>query len=337
MQILENSRRDLLARALDSTGCGALMRVTPLWQGVLILNYHRVGQPADSLLDRNLWSATAEGFASQMRLLRQDFDVIGLDDLDDAFHHRRGRHVLVTFDDGYHDNYDVAYPILKEHRIPAVFFVTTGYLDRPSLPWWDEIAWMVRTARVPRFPKNPWFTEPVLLDEPDRETSIRKLLAVYKRLSGLVTDEFLNFIAESLRTGRATDEIARGLWLTWDQVREMRAGGMSFGGHTVNHPILSSLPAESQRFEISECKRRIEQELNKPVRAFSYPVGGRESFDATTRQLLAEAGYQWGFTYTGGYCKGEPRDRLTIARTAIELDISPSVFRAMTSLPQVFA
>ena len=111
------TKRELLARTLDVTGCGRLLRTTRSWNGVLILNYHRIGEPDDSPFDRNLWSASAEDFDRQLLFLSQNFDVIGLGDLEHSLSQPRGRFVMVTFDDGYRDNFSEAFPILKSRGV----------------------------------------------------------------------------------------------------------------------------------------------------------------------------------------------------------------------------
>ena len=136
----------LIARLLRRTGSSALFaRVFP-WSGVLVLNYHRVGDGSGSMFDRGLWSSAVEAFADQLRFCKAHGDVIGPGDLPHVLARRRGRYILITFDDGYRDNYEVAFPIVTSERVPATFFVTTGFMDFPRVPWWDEIAWMVRTS-----------------------------------------------------------------------------------------------------------------------------------------------------------------------------------------------
>lgn len=331
------SKRSLLAHALDQTGCGALLRHAPSWRGVLVLNYHRIGESRHSLLDRNLWSATTDEFDAQIRAVVRDFDVIGLDDLDYALSQRRGRAVMITFDDGYLDNYTEAFPILKLHRASATFFVTTGFLDVPQVPWWDEIAWMVRSSSARGLAASPWIAKPVVFDEPDRETAIRQLLTAYKQLDGDNTSHYLEFLAEELRTGRAPAHIAHELWMTWAMIREMRQSRMFFGGHTVNHPILANVTPEAQDYEIGECRRRLVQELNEPITAFSYPVGGNASFNKHTRAALERHGYRWAFTYIGGVVTAAGLDRFALKRAAVETDVTRSLFRAILSLPHFFA
>lgn len=330
------SKRGMLARALDYTGCGRVLRAASTWEGVLVLNYHRIGERYNSLLDRNLWSATEEDFDAQMRMIARNFQVVGMDDLELVLHGRGGRYVMITFDDGYRDNYTSAFPILKQHHVPATFFLATGFLDQPRIPWWDDIAWMVRTSPLEALDVNPWTTTPVPFDEPQRERAIHRLLSVYKKLPGNSTADFVQFLADKLQTGRCPTRFANELWMTWDMVREMRQNGMSFGGHTVNHPILANLTADRQDFEIGESRRRLEEELGEAVDAFSYPVGGRNSFNQETRTALHRHGYKWSFAYVGGYCRYDQIDNYALARAAIETDIDLPLFRAMTTLPQVF-
>jgi len=327
----------MLAHALDRTGCGKLLRLTPSWRGVLILNYHRIGEAGHSLLDRNLWSATTEEFDQQIRTIIRDFDIVGLNDLETALRDRRGRSVMITFDDGYLDNYTEAFPVLKSHGAPATFFITTGFLDVPQVPWWDEIAWMVRTCRLPFLPQTPWIGGPIQFDEPHRERAIRRILAAYKILDGDSTNEFMEHLAVELGTGRAPSHIGHELWMTWAMIREMSQSRMTFGGHTVNHPILANLTAQAQDFEIGECKRRLTQELKQPIEAFSYPVGGHTSFNQHTRDALTRHGYKWAFTYVGGVVSQFHLDPFALQRSAVETDTIRPIFRAMLTLPHFFA
>ena len=238
---LQLSKRELAARTLDVTGCGRLLRATSAWQGLLTLNYHRVGDPGQSPFDRNLWSASEEDFDQQVSLLAKGFDVIGVGDLDEVLRRRRGRYILITFDDGYRDNYSAAFPILKSHNVPATFFIATGFIDRPRAPWWDELAWMIRTTEKKSLESKNWLASPIEFDEPNRERAFGKLLAIYKGLGPEATDDYLEDLGDLLGTGRCPTAAVGDMWMTWDMIRELRDAGMSIGGHTVNHPILANL------------------------------------------------------------------------------------------------
>ncbi len=332
-----NWKRRWAARALDWSGGNWMLRRCPVWHGLIILNYHRIGFQATSDLDRNLWSATPDDFQQQLAFLKRNFDVISLADLDDVLHRPRSRTVMITFDDGYRDNYTYAYDSLKQVGLPATFFVTTGFLDRPQVPWWDDIAWMVRNSTIAELPQNQWFQTPVPLHVAQKTLAINRLLKIYKSLDGRQTSQFISYLAEALQTGRCPAELGQDLWMTWDMVREMRANGMTIGGHSVTHPVLACVSPEQQDYEISECRRRLVEELGEPIDGFSYPVGGWSSFNEITSNALQRHGYRWGFTYLGSYLKPGEFDRYALRRTAIETDIDMPLFHTILSLPQVFA
>lgn len=326
------SKRDLLAHTLEVTGGGRVLRNLRTWNGVLVLNYHRIGDPAGSLFDHNLWSVSAEDFDRQVAFLANNFDVIGVGDLEHALIQPRGQFVLLTFDDGYRDNYALAFPILKSRGVSATFFIATGFIDRPRAPAWDEIAWMLRTTRLRTLAANEWLPTTVSLDQ-----GFARLLAVYKSLGTELTEAYLDFLADALGTGRCPQSLAVDQWMTWDMLREMQAGGMTFGGHTVNHPILANATADQQDWEVGECQRRLSEELGQPIDAFSYPNGQPSDFDELTRAALRSHGYRWAFSFSGGYCQPGQADRFDLPRIGVESAMKMPQFRATATLPQIFS
>lgn len=308
-----------------------------VWQGVAVLAYHRIGDGADSNYDRGLWSASAEDFAAQIRFLKKHFDIISPADLAGVLAKGRGRHAMITFDDGYRDNYEVALPILRAYDIRATFFVATGYIDQPRLTWWDEIAWMVRNSPCTGVAAGTWLASDIGYDEPHRERAIRLLLRRYKDLPGEQTAGYLAYLAEATASGRHPPADQTAWWMTWDMVRELHAAGMTIGGHTINHPILSRLPAEEQAREIGGGKDRLEEELGASVVRFSYPVGGRQAFNADTRACLRGLNITWAFNYGGGPLRFGDWDPYAIPRFAVESEDCRAAFRAALTWPQRFA
>jgi peptidoglycan/xylan/chitin deacetylase (PgdA/CDA1 family) len=303
------------------------------WTGCVGLIYHRIGDANGTPFDDGLWSATAEDFDRQVRWLRSNFDVIVPGDIPDAMRCPKGRHVLITFDDGYRDNFTVAYPILRTHGVRATFYVVTGFIDSPRLPWWDEIAWMVRTSKGSEISVPTFLPSSVSYDEPHREHAVRELLHAFYRLPDERTGVYLDAIAEATGTGRYTGEVGRDMWMTWDMVREMAASGMSIGGHTVTHRVLSRMTADEQWREIAGCARRLEEELRMPMATFSYPVGLKDCFDVRTRDCLRRAQVQTAFSYYGGIRSFSHWDDFDIRRIGIERDTTFDEFRAMVLAP----
>jgi peptidoglycan/xylan/chitin deacetylase (PgdA/CDA1 family) len=330
-------KRKLAASFIVKSGGCALLGKLLRWSGVLCLNYHRIGNGDDSLFDRELWSAGVDAFDRQVRLLKKNFDVVSPKDLAGLSKTARGRCIVITFDDGYLDNYVAAFPVLRTHGVGATFFVTTGFLDQRRLAWWDEIAWLVRRSTVASFDLKPWLAAPVVLDEPTRRCAIRTLLNVYKALPWDDTDGFLQGVRNALGSGPGGLEAVEDCWMTWDMVREMQGAGMTVGGHTVHHPVLARMPFDGQWAEVSGCARRIEQELGQPMRYFSYPVGGANAFNQDTRECLRRAGVEYAFSYYGGINRSEDWDDYDLRRVAVETYVDMDLFRTMVTFPQVFS
>jgi peptidoglycan/xylan/chitin deacetylase (PgdA/CDA1 family) len=339
------NKRQFLRQVLEGSGGLRLLEAVPAWNGLVVLNYHRIGQSGHSLLDHALWSATQDDFDAHVRMLKSHFDVIGIDDLTTAIGdaardetRRKQRFAMLTFDDGYIDNYELAFPVLQAHDATATFFLTTGFVSDRRLGWWDEIAWMVRSSprRTVRL-SSPWFKDAAEVSTEPACNLTWQLLRTFYSLPGHETASYLNWIAEATGSGRAPSILSDTLWMNWDQVNEMASAGMSIGAHSVTHPVLSRLSAEEQLFEVLESRLVIEQAIGRTVTAFSYPVGRRDTFNVDTRKALSEAGFDWAFSYYGGYVSGQTVDRFDIPRFAVEADTDRSNLRAVCALPQLFA
>jgi peptidoglycan/xylan/chitin deacetylase (PgdA/CDA1 family) len=333
---VNNVRLTLAVNALRWSGTTALLRKLDPWNGLLVLNYHRIGVPEATPFERNVFSARQEALERQVRFLKRSADVIAPADIPDALRAGRGLHILLTFDDGYRDNFDLAYPVLRAHSLPATFFICTGYIDDPRLSWWDEIAWILRTSEPNALPANRWFSNGLALDPPDHEAAIAEALKVYKRLPGEETAPFLATLREATgRDGRAID--GHEFWMSWEMVRELHAGGMTIGAHTVNHPLLGLLPVDEQAVEIAGSRHRLEEELGVAPDAFAYPVGSRTAFTADTKRLLAENGFRFGFSFYGGMQSFAGFDPYDIRRATVGTYITQPVFEAMPALHWLFA
>lgn len=311
------SRRARIARVATMPIVSWIARIAQA-PGLVILTYHRIAD-APPPLDRSLWSATPTALAEQLDFLQREFEVIAGDDLERALAEPRGRRILITFDDGYRDNYELAYPVLREAGVPATFFLTTGFIDRPHLSWWDEIAWIGREGGLPA-------------------AEVTAATRRYKELPGKRCTELLENLAARAGVERPPASVADETWMTWDMARQMRSGGMSFGAHTVNHPILANLDRGQQEAEIIGSVERLGAKLDMEVELFSYPVGAPSDFDASTREIARAAGARFSFSNYGGYVPPGQADRTDLRRTNVSQDMmTPALLEGVARWPQIFA
>jgi peptidoglycan/xylan/chitin deacetylase (PgdA/CDA1 family) len=335
-----SSRRERIATVAERSRLSRIYQTRPLWHGVLVLNYHRIGNHLESPLDRNVFSGTPEDLARHIGLIRRYADLVDPADLPAllAPGAPRGRFVAITFDDGYRDNHDLALPVLQAHDARAAFFIPSGFIDRPRLTWYDEIAWMLRHANRPSIRLSPWLTGPLSLDPADRDATIARVTAIYPTLreDRERTSRYLDDIAVATGAGRAPVAASHDLWMTWDHVRAVRDAGMTIGGHTSNHPALADLAVPHQRREIIENRDRLTAELGAAPTLFAYPFGGRHQFTPDTAAILAEAGYDLGFSFYGGYNRPGRVDRYDVRRLYVSFSTTDAGLTGLLTLPQVF-
>lgn len=239
----------------------------------------------------------------------------------------------MTFDDGYRELGNPGrLPLLRSHGVSAVFFLATGFVDRPRTPWWYELSWMVGHSANVELPSGQWLAEPLPLGARSRGATIEALLDTYKALPGDRSEAFLDWVAETGGSGRCDPSAVRDDWLTWDMARELHDAGMEIGGHTIDHPILARLPADEQKRQIEGCARRIEVELDRPMRMFSYPVGLADSFGETARTALHDEGVRFAFGYHGGFARSGAFDPFDLPRVTGGMHIHRSCGRRWPSL-----
>jgi peptidoglycan/xylan/chitin deacetylase (PgdA/CDA1 family) len=333
---MAQNKIELAASLLSRSGAGLALRRLPAWNGVLVLCYHRVGARGSSAWERTLWDVTVDELDAQLALLRRHAAILTPDEMLALDEPPRGRHVLLTFDDGYREWATDVLPVLRSHGASAAFFLSTGFIDRPRAPWWYELPAMVRRSRRGTLPACEWLSRPLELGDARDDIAADALLDVYKSLPGDHTEPFLDWVAEATGSGRCDPAEVRDDWLTWDRVRELRDAGMEIGGHTVDHPVLSRLAPADQMLQIAGCVRRLEAEVDRPVRMFSYPVGLPDSFDRHARQALEAQGVELAFAYNGGFVRsGQAFDRLAVPR--VTGGMAPEIFRGALAFPQLFA
>lgn len=268
------------------SGCGRLLSPAGARAKLLILTYHRVMAGRDRLLPDE---PTVQEFDAQMAALSRQCSVLPLAEAVAGL--RAGRlpsySVCVTFDDGYANNATLALPVLRRYRVPATFFVATGFLDG-GIMWNDEIIEAVRATRRDRIDLPVGGSETLALDTPEhRRDAIGCLIRAIRHLAPADRRRAVENVVRALDVAPPVD-----LMLSSAQVRELKHAGMEIGGHTVSHPILARLDRQAARAEIREGKERLEEIVGEPIRLFAYP-NGRPGIDYLPEHvdMVADAGF----------------------------------------------
>lgn len=194
--------------------------------------------------------------------------------------------VVLTFDDGFRSNYELAFPILKRYQLPAIIYLATQFVDEKIPIWVDRVDYAIHYAARSR-------EELVALKERLKTRPHAEILAEVSQLEA----------GTGFRLGELAPSEIPMIYrpLNWDQIREMaRSGLVSFGSHTHSHMILGRAEPEAIRRELIESRGLIERETGVTCHHFCYPNGAAGDFSTQSEQLLHEAGFRSSITTLGG-------------------------------------
>jgi peptidoglycan/xylan/chitin deacetylase (PgdA/CDA1 family) len=344
-------KRELLARLFGRTGILRLLdRLASSRPALTVLTYHRIAEPGADLFYDPVISATPESFRAEVEWLSRSVRILTLAQAmeriasDSAW---REPAALVTFDDGYRDNFEIAAPILRERGIPATFFLPTLFLETPRLPWWDRVAGIIKRTPVhrlelPRRPDRngdgdaPGGPPPLVidLDVMPRSAAIHGIIGAF--LDETIVDGpwFLEMLAERAEVVLDDGAMARSLFASWDQVRRLTGHdtGLSVGSHGHSHQKLAGLDGDCQRRELAESRRILEERLGREVTALAYPYGWPGTYTEQTKALAAGAGYRVAFASLEGINRPDSLDPFEIRRLGVGSGDSPLLLRARAAL-----
>lgn len=315
----KSDRPGLKRRAADAFFALGGLRITRWMTRRIprILLYHRFGS------DNEGRRTSADAFERHVMFLKRHCRVMAMAELGEML--RTGSRVpdnaaVITVDDGYEDFYTHAFPVLSRHGIPATFYVTSGFVDRKLWLWPDKVAYLLENTELSQWPLSIEGRERICssLDQGER----RKLwVEICQHCLSIDEQEKYDFLADlSKRLGLELPEEPPDdcTPVSWQQLREMSQCGIEIGAHTVTHARLVKIPEEQLVDEIVGAKRRIEEMIGQPVLSFAYPNGGKYDYNAWTKRMVENAGYQ---TATVAFPETGTADRFEVGRFSIGSDL----------------
>ncbi len=280
-----------------------------------ILTLHHVRPPRPGRFQPNHLLEVTPAFLTRVvrDLRRSGIDLISLDEL-----HRRmtegdfsRRFVCLTFDDGYRDTLQWAYPILKEAGVPFAVYVPTSFPDRLGELWW-----LVLEAIISRNDRIG-----LVVDGHDRKfdcATVAEKRALYDEiywwLRARPTEAELRDIVRNLAAFYHVDIAAfcSELCMTWSELAQLAADPLvTIGAHTVNHPALAKLTKDAVRSELDLSRSVIEAALSLRPEHVSYPYGDAGSAAAREFEVAAELGFKTAVTTRPGVLFPEHSRHLT--------------------------
>ena len=241
-------------------------------------------------------------------MLAKEYHVIPLADLVEARSRGTGlpdNSVVITFDDGYASNYELAYPILREFGLHATIFVTTGFLDGVEMFWFQRVDLALgRTQKeLLDWKINGKKLRLYLGTYELRQQSLTRLLPELKDLQDVDLLGEIDRLEEALEVRQPVfEDLPKAMRpMTWEMACEMSLSGhVDIGGHTHTHPILARCDGMSMRAEIATCRDRIHAEIGELPVTFAYPNGGSDDYTRETLMLVREAGFKAACTTISG-------------------------------------
>lgn len=239
---------------------------------LIILNYHNFSKYNNYKINRGdiLETGFAVNFENQIKFIKKHFNFCYTDNYFSR-KAKRGLNILITFDDGYKDNFDIALPLLKKHEASAIFFITTSYIETSKWLWHDKVRYLATKGELSKS-------------------------VVESQLKQMNNGQQVNAAFENLVKKKFIGKLPKRLMMSWEEVGILN-NDFPIGAHTCNHSILASMKKQEQEKEISDSIKALKNNLGIHSKHFAYPNG---LYNTNTLNLLTKNHVEFGYTTTSG-------------------------------------
>lgn len=291
----------LCSRVAEAFGLYALGRA---WnkEKTIILMYHGVTDNNDSVANYDHKHIERERLEEHLQYLKKYYCIISLEDF---MRWRTGENrilspnlppnsLIITFDDGYKNNYTQLFPLLKKYDIPATIFLPTAYIGKKQVAWYDIVTYCVSRTKKEKVIIDSRIFD-VITDKQKIETIVK-----LKRKVRIAREARAKIIAEVVKeTGinPAFCEEENFLFLSWEQCNKIKKSKVTFGSHSCTHEYMDEISEEKLKKEVCESKKIIKTKVRQPCLAFAYPFG---ACNEKIKIALKDAGYDCAVTTAFG-------------------------------------
>lgn len=299
---------------------------------LLILTYHRVvteKEKKDEYIQPGMF-VTKDDFEMQIKYLMENFKIISFSEALDFWSNGgwdwKEPYCIITFDDGWLDNYQYAFPILKNNKIPATIFLPTDFIGTDQWFWPDQLGYLLNQFNLSFLAGEKKQIKDSLLKQYPGLINLQKknpyeginaLIEKSKDLTREELDEFIRDLSWELNLQLPSKRSI----LNWEEVEEMSHHQISFGSHSCSHRILTKLSESEARHEIEGSFEILQLKKINWVPIFAYPNG---NYTDVIQNKVQTTGFKAAVTTQ--YGAEEPRNRnyFGLHRINIHHDISSS-------------
>lgn len=303
---------------------------------VVILAYHRVltRQEAEEQYVAPGMYVLEEVFEAQAQFVSENFEVLSLSELlriwQSGSLRLNQRHCVLTFDDGWGDNYTRAFPVLKRYKLPASIFLVSEFVGTSKVFWPEQLRVVLSKLAERRNFDRPHLSA-LLSDHMESQVVDIVLRGIESGRPGSGWIDVAIDACKKRPAASASDLIGRltegdsgecttkPSLLNWAEIQEMSKHGVTFGSHSCTHAILTSESFSKMKGEVENSGQQLKMRLESYIPVFCYPNG---SYDQNVRACVAEAGYAAALSLDGGAEASRPRDLYALKRVMIHNDIS---------------
>jgi peptidoglycan/xylan/chitin deacetylase (PgdA/CDA1 family) len=282
-----SSLNKLVLHAIEYLGGFGLLRYIHK-QSPTILMYHRIYD------DEYINGIPPLEFEKQIAYLSKHFNILPIEQLIQDFNNNRVKpySLALTFDDGHHDFYTNAWPILKKYNLPASLYITTGFVDGTTWLWPDLLKYILLNSKIDRL--SVATIGSISTAKKEHVANWHKLGDYCLSLKVDERNKLLLQLAEDAQVSVSSVPQPPFHSVTWPQLQTMSQEGLVVGSHTVTHPILSTLATEALRSELTESAKAIERNLGVIPTGICYPNGRSEDINKAVITEAVSAGYTYG-------------------------------------------
>jgi peptidoglycan/xylan/chitin deacetylase (PgdA/CDA1 family) len=296
---LKSILKIILAFTLYYSGAICILRFLGRHNAKILL-YHSVNNNKNEFIQGLNLTISSTTFKKHLRYLQRHYQIMPLKNLVHCLNEKYvpKRAIVITFDDGFADNYRYAYPLLKRDNIPATIFLCTDCIGKKGSIWIQDLNYLINTCGATEvFNKiqnvNGFNKKCQILVGRNQNNDVAKNMidAFAYSVQKETRDNIIENLYAELNLKKKQLYSNNQVFLNWRQVSEMHRNGISFGNHGASHTPLSAMSIEEEKNEIENSHNIIQKNLKQNFLPFAYPFGTEKAYNAETKKIVKRANH----------------------------------------------